>query len=171
MESLQGKHFSITEAKNVNTIIYQINKTKKEYLDRFPKYTVERLDTSEELVGDMVRKTYYVDNIHKHGNELVLLSFNDDSVVINSGILIGNEVRISKKPGSFRFDTINPDETEYKEFNYTPNVERSISIIDLETKEEVIPEIFFDENAKEIRGKCKLKPYKSYFAFEIGEQK
>ena len=170
MEEMQGKHFSITESKDVNTIIYQINKTKKEYLDRFPKYTVEKLDTSEELVGDKVRKTYYVDDIKKHGNELVLLSFNDDSVIINSGVLIGNEVRISKKPSKFNFGTINPQETEYKEFNYTPNMKRSISIIDLETKEEVVPKLFFDENAKEIKGKCKLKPYKSYFAFEIGEE-
>ena len=115
MEEMQGKHFSITESKDVNTIIYQINKTKKEYLDRFPKYTVEKLDTSEELVGDKVRKTYYVDDIKKHGNELVLLSFNDDSVIINSGVLIGNEVRISKKPSKFNFGTINPQETEYKD--------------------------------------------------------
>ena len=49
-------------------------------------------------------------------------------------------------------------------------MKRAISIIDLETKEEVVPKLFFDENAKEIKGKCKLKPYKSYFAFEIGEE-
>ena len=28
-----------------------------------------------------------------------------------------------------------------------------------------------DENTNEIRGKCKLKPYKSYFAFEIRDSR
>ena len=27
----------------------------------------------------------------------------------------------------------------------------------------------FDKETNEVRGKCKLKPYKSYFAFEIKE--
>ena len=44
MENMQGKHFSITDPKDVNTVIYQVNKTEKEYLDKFPKYTVERLE-------------------------------------------------------------------------------------------------------------------------------
>ena len=30
--SLQGKHFSITDPQNVSTVIYQVNKTEKEYL-------------------------------------------------------------------------------------------------------------------------------------------
>ena len=31
MEYLQGKHFSVTDSKNVNTVIYEINKTEKAY--------------------------------------------------------------------------------------------------------------------------------------------
>ena len=27
MENMQGKHFSITDPKDVNTVIYQVNKT------------------------------------------------------------------------------------------------------------------------------------------------
>ena len=50
MESLQGKHFSITDPKNVNTVIYQVNKTEKdEVLNGAPKFTIERLEYSEEL--------------------------------------------------------------------------------------------------------------------------
>ena len=58
-------------------------------------------------------------------------------------------------------------ETEYKEFKYTPNLKRPISIIDPETTEEVKPILYFDEETNEVKGKCKLKPYKNYFAFEI----
>lgn len=56
-----GKHFSITDPKGINTVIYQVNKTEKEYLNEFPKYTVERLDFTSEIRGDMTRKTYFVD--------------------------------------------------------------------------------------------------------------
>ena len=59
--------------------------------------------------------------------------------------------------------------TEYKEFNYTPNLKRAISIIDPETAEEIKPTLYFDEETNEVKGKCELKPYKSYFAFEIRE--
>ena len=44
MEYLKGKHFSITDSKDVNTVIYEINKTEKSRLNKLPKYTVKRLD-------------------------------------------------------------------------------------------------------------------------------
>jgi hypothetical protein len=168
METWQGKHFSITDPKGVNTVIYQVNKTEKEFLKEYPKYTVERLDHSEELRGDLNKKTFYVENPSKDGNKLVILSFGQDKVVINTGILLGDEVKITKKPTPFKFTTLySENESEYKEFNYTPNLKRPISIIDPETTEEIKPILYFDEKTNEVKGKCKLKPYKSYFAFEI----
>ena len=75
MESLQGKHFSITDPKDVNTVIYQVNKTEKEFLKDSPKYTVERLEFIEELRGELKKKTFFVDNPSIDGDELVILSF------------------------------------------------------------------------------------------------
>ena len=171
MENIQGKHFSITDPKGVRTVIYQVNKTKKEYLDKYPKYTVERLNSSEELVGELNKKTFYVEDPRKEGNQLVMMSFTGERVIINSGVLIGNEVRITKSPEQYNFQTLYSEEKEYKEFNYTPNLKRAISIIDPETTEEINPTLYFDEETNEVKGKCKLKPYKSYFAFEIREKK
>lgn len=172
MEMLQGKHFSITDPKGVNTVIYQINETEKEFSNEYPKYTVERLDFTEEIRGETRRKTFYVDEPQPEGNQLVILSFGKENVIINSGILIGDEVKISKKPTPFKFNTLYSEEdTEYKEFKYTPNLKRPISIIDPETAEEVKPVLYFDEETNEIKGKCKLKAHKSYFAFEIRDKK
>ena len=56
-----GKHFSITDPKGINTVIYQVNKTEKEFLNEYPKYTVERLDFISEIRGEATRKTYFVD--------------------------------------------------------------------------------------------------------------
>lgn len=170
MDTLEGKRFSITDPEGVKTVIYQVNKTKKEYLEEYPKYTVERLEHTEELVGNYNKKTFFVANPQKNGNQLVILSFGGDKVIINNGILLGDEVKITKKPTPFKFNTIySEEEMEYKEFKYTPNLKRQISIIDPETTEEVKPVLYFDEKTNEVKGKCKLKPYKSYFAFEIRE--
>ncbi len=170
--NIQGKHFSITDQKNVDTVIYQVNKTEKKYAKNSPKYTVERLDYIEELVGDYKKKTFFVDNPSPFGNQLVIFSFGKDKVIVNMGILEEDKIRISKKPIPMKFQTLYSEhETEYKEFNYTPNLKRPISIIDPVTTEEIKPTLYFDEETNEVKGKCKLKPYKSYFAFEIKESK
>ena len=167
-ENLQGKYFCITDPKDVNTVIYQVNKTEKEFLDRSPKFTVERLDFSVQIVGDRKKKTFYVDNPAPEGNPLVFLSFGKDKVVVNTGFLDYDEVKISKKPMPMKLSTIyNERETVYKEFEYTPNMKRNISIIDPETTEEIKPVLYFDEEANEVKGKCKLRADKKYFAFEI----
>ncbi len=168
MESLEGKHFSITDPKGVNTVIYEVYKTEKEYLKKYPKYTVERLNSTEQFVGDLKKKTFYVEDPQKKGNQLVIFSFAKDKVVINNGLLINDEVKISKKPIPFKYNTIySEEETELKDFRYTPNLKRAITIIDPETTEEIKPDLYYDKEADEVKGKCKLKPYKSYFAFEI----
>ena len=172
MEGSQGKHFSITDPKGINTVIYKINETEKEFLKENPKYTVERLDYTEELRGDLTRRTFFVDDAKEKGDRIVILSFGRDRVVINNGILDEDKVKISKKPMPYVFETLHSnDSNTYKEFNYTPNLKRPISIIDPETPEEVKPTLYFDENTNEVKGKCKLQPNKSYFVFEIREEK
>ena len=169
-ESMQGKHFSITDPKEVNTVIYQINKTEKEYQKDSPKFTVERLDYTEEFVGENKKKTFFVDEPSPEGKQLLILSFGKEKVVVNMGILEEEQVKISKKPIPMKFQTLYSEkETEYKDFTYTPNLKRPISIIDPETTEEIKPTLYYDEKTNEVKGKCKLKPYKSYFAFEIRE--
>ena len=171
-ENFQGKYFSITDPKNVSTVIYQVNRTEKEFAKTAPKYTVERLEFSEEFVGENKKKTFYVDNPAPEGNPLIILSFAKEKVIINMGFLDYDTVRISKKPMPMKFSTLyNEKETDFKEFSYTPNMKRPISIIDPETTEEIKPTLYFDEEANEVKGKCKLNPFKKYFAFEIREKK
>ena len=167
-ELVQGKHFSITDPQGVQTVIYEVNKTEKELAKNAPKYTVERLDFTEEIVGEKKRKTFYVDNPKPEGNKFIILSFGKEKVVINNGVLEGDQVLITKKPMPFKFKTLySEEETEYKEVQYTPNLKRPISIIDPETTEEIKPVLYFDEETNEVKGKCKLKAFKNYFAFEI----
>ena len=171
METWQGKHFSITDPEGVNTVIYQINKTPKEYLKEYPKYTVDRLDYTEEFRGNMKRKTFYVD-FPTQEDELLILSFAQEKVVVNTAVMVNDKISISKKPMPLKFDSLySEEEKEIKDFKYTPNLKRPICIIDPDTTEEVKPVLYFDDETNEVKGKCKLKPYKSYFAFEIRDKK
>ena len=170
--NIEGRHFSITDQNGVNTVIYQVNKTAKEFLKDSPKYTVERLNYTEELVGENKRKTFFVDDVSADNNQLVILSFGKDKVVVNVGILEEDRVRISKKPMPMKFKELYSEEAmEYKDFPYTPNLKRPISIIDPTTAEEIRPTLYYDEDSNQVKGKCKLKPYKSYFAFEVRDSK
>ena len=172
MDMLQGKHFSITDPKDVNTVIYKVNKTEKEFLKDSPKYTVERLDYTEELRGELKKKTFFVyDPSEDNDDKLLILSFGKERVVINMALLGENKIQISKKPMPFKFNNLySEDGMEYRDVKYTPNLKRPICIIDPETTEEVKPILYFDESTNEIKGKCKLKPNKSYFAFEIRDK-
>ena len=88
------------------------------------------------------------------------------------GLLTEDRVKIAKRPIPIKFNTLySEQETEYKEFKYTPDLKRPISIIDPETTEEIKPVLYSDQETNEVKGKCKLKPYKSYFAFEIRDKK
>ena len=170
-ENLQGKYFSITDPENVNTVIYQVNRTEKEFAKSAPKYTVERLEYSEEFIGTKKKKTFFVDNPAPEGNPLVIFSFAKEKVVVNMGFLDYDIIKISKKPMPMRFETLYyEEETDYKDFAYTPNMKRPITIIDPESWDEIKPILYFDEEANEVKGKCKLKPYKKYFAFEIRQK-
>ena len=171
METWEGKHFSITDPKEVNTIIYQINKTEKEFLNDSPKYTVDRLDFTEELRGDMKRKTFYVNNPSINEDQLIILSFAKEKVVVNMALLQGDKITMSKKPIPLKLNSLySEEEQEIKDVRYTPNLKRPICIIDPETTEEIKPTLYFDEKTNEVKGKCRLKPYKSYFAFEIKDK-
>ena len=168
METWEGKNFSITDPQGVNTVIYQINKTEKEFLKESPKYTLQRLDFMEEIRGELKRKTFFVDNPSDDEDQLVILSFGEDKVVVNMALLQGSEISICKKPVPLKFDNLyQEEEYEVKDFQYTPNLKRPICIIDPETTEEIKPTLYFDVITNEVKGRCKLKPYKSYFAFEI----
>ena len=51
MENFEGKHFSITDPQNVRTVVYEVSKTEKEFEKNSPKFTIQRLDSTEEYVG------------------------------------------------------------------------------------------------------------------------
>ena len=163
----QGKHFSIMDPKGISTVIYQVNHTVNPG-ENDPKITIQRLVSRSQLIGENTKKTFYVEKLDSTTNKIIILSFSKDRVIINNGKLLDDEVRISKKPMPLKFDTLYSEkQSEYKEIKYTPSLQRPITVIDPETTEEVKPVLYIDKETNEVRGKCILKPFKAYFAFEV----
>ena len=106
METWQGKHFSITDPKGVSTVIYQINQTEKQFLKDSPRYTVDRLDFTEEIRGEMTRKTFYLNNPSVNEDQLIILSFGQEKVVVNMALLKDNQITMSKKPIPLKLNEI-----------------------------------------------------------------
>ncbi len=171
MDLIQGKHFSIVDPKGVKTIIYQITKTDKKMANNKFRYTVEKLDDAEEIVGENTKKTFYIENLDNNSKQLAILSFGRGRVVINNALLDSDRIKISRKPMQFKLEPLRTqDEGVYKEVEYTPNLKRPMSIIDPDTVEEVKPKLYFDDRTNQVKGKCKLKSNKSYFVFEVREK-
>ena len=81
-------------------------------------------------------------------------------------------MRVSNTPVPMKFETLyNENETEFREFEYTPNLKRPITIIDPDTTDEVKPRLYYDEETKEVKGKCTLQANKTYVMFEITDKK
>ena len=127
---LAGKYFSIIDPIGIKTVIYRINETAKELQNEYPKHTVERLASSEELVKNGTKKTFFIDFPEKSGEDLVILSFTNNRVVVNRGLLKDNEVRVSHNPIPVQYDSIYSDkEMVVKNFKYTPDLKRPIMIL------------------------------------------
>ena len=169
---MDGKHFSIVDSAEVKTVVYVINETEEFLRDTAPKYTVERLRSTEQISGNKIKKIFHVEELILEEKDIVVFSFSKDRVLINTGSISETEVRISKKSIPIKFNPLYTEiESEYKEFKYTPNFKRQISIIDPETTEEVKPVLYFDPIDNTVKGKCTLKPYKAYFSFQISDDK
>ena len=120
---LTGKYFSIIDPIGIKTVIYRINETAKDLQKEYPKHTVERLVSSEELVKNGTKKTFFIDFPEKSGEDLVILSFTNNRVVVNRGLLKDNEVRVSHNPIPVQYDSIYSDkEMVVKNFKYTPDL-------------------------------------------------
>lgn len=80
------------------------------------------------------------------------MSFGNDKVVVNMGKLKDDKIKISKLPIPVKFNTLYSEQpSELKDFKYTPNLKRPITIIDPETTEEVKPMLYLDERTNEVK--------------------
>ncbi len=171
LEEKFGKYFSIIESQDSIIVIYKIERTPNNSKGEFPKYTIERLDSIVEYVGENKKRTFFVEKPAPDGNHLLIFTFRTGQVIVNSAFLDYDSVIVSKKNIKLDIQVLyNNEAEESKEFIYTPDVKRKIAIIDTETGEEVEPYVYMDEKSQMLKGKFRLKPQHKYFCFEVKEK-
>ena len=164
LDELHAKYFSIINDSYINTIIYQINKNTYEK----DKFTIRRMDSTTEYLGDKIKITFFVDNIQPEGNDLLIINIQPNKININKAILDYYQIRISKKPFKLYTQIIqNKENVEFNNFIYTPNFERNLAILDLKNGEELKPVLYYDETEDKVKGKYILEANKKYFLFEV----
>ena len=178
-----GKHFSIIDSSEIKTrffeVFYYINfKTlSKEYFVNLLEHIEEPLDNGNNLL------TFYIDKPNKYGNMLIMLSVDEikNKCIINQGILLGNEVRLSLKPSSIycgenEIDICNVSNCYYKKNNneeqnldifFDATLNSRILIYDIIESIPVLREKYYNNKEEKWIAKVKLNKEHRYIALKI----
>ena len=112
----------------------------------------------------------YLASIHEYGHAITALINQDFRFEYGKSLFIETDGIFFEMIGNDYLgdnEVIIISEELLKEKGLIPS-RRAIKYINIpETTEEVKPILYFDEETNEVKGKCKLKPFKNYFAFEV----
>ena len=161
----ENQEFCISDPRGMSTIAFMIE---EDTVDSETVFTLKLLDKEIEEDGEKTNKTFFVQSLND-AVVVLMVTIGKNKVVMNSGLLQDSELEITKKPDIIKYEPImnESDDIEFKDFQYTPNLKRPISLIDTETAEEIKPSLYLDPESGDIVGKIKLMPYKSYICIEI----
>ncbi len=187
---LNGKHFTIKNIPGVITVAYEVvDQVDYKSFSRFSNPVILEYLDSDDDSGESTR-TFFVD----HGGDAQIAMFHFDAqnnkVFVNSGMLIGNTLRMSKHPTSITFtsnlrnelDSLNLSaydltlmkdcEEGYdgtgKEYYHETDLRMAPAIIiNPDDATQVKREVYYDEKSSSLKARIKLIKNKSYFAFKI----
>lgn len=189
---LNGKHFRIPHIDGVKTLVFQILEDVVDFDTRSKYFDCVLLESVVET--DLGYTTYFVDELSVNGTSLIFLHFYEsgDKLFLNTGILYNNVVKVCKKPMLQTFQKIsvknnkihlsnvgyNSDSFSLSDFSelHGSNDEvwheadirtAPIVVIDPDTAELVLREVYYDKSTNTTRARMKLTNNKSYFAFQI----
>lgn len=190
-EYIVGKHFNLPNTDGVKTLVFQVLEdvdydTKSKYYDCV---LLPSAGNSESGYS-----TYFVDNLPAEGTSLFFLHFYEsgNKLLLNTGALYNNVVKVCKRPMLQTFQKISvknnkihlsnvgydADSFSLSDFSdlHGSNDEvwheadirtAPIVVIDPETAELVLREVYYDQATATMKARMKLTNNKSYFAFQV----
>lgn len=168
MGLFDGNNFSVMDSYGTNTLAFVINSVQEEGNEIC---SIEKMKCFMEQAEDGFKKTFYFNEELEQNErkELVFLTLKPGEAVLNAGEYMNGKLNVGRKPDTIKYSALRTsgDEAEYKEFKYSPNFKRPISIIDPEIGDELKPIMYFDTEANDVKAKVKLLPNKSYIALEV----
>jgi len=187
-DNIIGRHFTWYNSPGTKTMVFKIDRLllqkSSEWVCLLYPVELEYIEQSCETGAS--NQVFYLDHPEDCGYDLVLLSFdkNNNCVHMNAGVLEQNKILVSKTPQTMffkpLFDTADAlakilnltkevIEKEEQECDYTFDLFNSVILLDPEKAEMVKPTFTTHSDGYRIKGKVKIVPFKSYFAFQINE--
>ncbi len=164
MEYIQTNKFEITDIPGMNTLAFLVEQDNSANI---PFYSLQKLESTNVQADGKISKEF---SVIADGNaqDIVLLTLANKKAILSSGMLSTDGFKPSEVSEAINYGSIfNTDGVEYKEFSYTPNMKRRFTIVDTTTCDEVTPTLYVDEATKEIKGRCKILPLRTYIVIEI----
>ncbi len=164
MEYIQTNKFEITDIPGMNTLAFLVEEDRTANI---PFYSLQKLQSTNLQNDGKITKEFSVIDDGK-AQDIVLLTLANKKAILSAGVLDKNGFTPSEVSENINYGSIfNADGIEYKEFNYTPNMKRRFTIVDTVTCEEVTPSLYVDNQTKEVKGRCKILPLRTYVVLEI----
>ncbi len=187
---IHGKCFSIPHTDGVKTLVFQILENVVDYDTKSKYYDCVLLQCAEEIGYS----TYFVGNLSGEDTSLVFLHFyeGEDKMLCNTGVLYNDVVKMCKitmlltlekisvknnrvhlshvgyDTDSFSLSDVSDLHESNEEVWYEADIKTApIVVIDPETAELVLREVYYDQTTGKMKARMKLTKNKSYFAFQI----
>lgn len=164
MEYIETNKFEITDIPGMNTLAFLVEQDNSASI---PFYSLQKLESTNVQNEGKICKEFSVIN-EGASQDIVLLTLANKKAILSAGVLNRDGFKPSEVSEAINYGSIfNMDGIEYKEFNYTPNMKRRFTIVDTATCEEVIPSLYVDQETKQVKGRCKILPLRTYIVLEI----
>lgn len=167
MEYIETNKFEITDIPGMTTLAFLVEEDNSANI---PFYSLQKLEsTNVQNNGKIMKEFSVVDE--GVSQDIVLLTLANKKAILSAGVLDSTGFVPSKVSEAISYGNIfNADGVEYKEFNYTPNMKRRFTIIDTVTCEEVTPSLYVDQETKQVKGRCKILPLRTYVVLEVNSK-
>lgn len=166
MEPVSDRNFTIIDPAGMSTMAFLVNDPE----DGTDYCTLKKLDYTLQDPDNIAKKTFVLES-DKAKDVIVLLTLNSEKAFLNSAVVADNKFLISKEPTKVGFKVIfNEEQTEFRDFKYTPNFRRPISIIDPEIPDELRPKLYYDEDANMVKARLNLEANKEYLLLEVKDK-
>lgn len=164
MEYIETNKFEITDIPGMNTLAFLVEQDNSASI---PFYSLQKLESTNVQNEGKICKEFSVIN-DGESQDIVLLTLANKKAILSAGVLNSDGFKPSEVSEAINYGSIfNMDGIEYKEFNYTPNMKRRFTIVDTATCEEVMPSLYVDQETKQVKGRCKILPLRTYIVLEI----
>lgn len=165
MGHIQTNSFEIVDLPGMNTLAFLVEK--EEALGN-RGINLQRLEHIDKEEAGKIKKEFNVIPDDESPQNIVLLTLTSKKAIVSTGELsssgfVARDDSIKLSYGSI----FNEEGIAYKEFSYTPNMNRRFTIVDTTTGDEVKPMLYRDNATNEIKGRCKILPLRPYVVLEV----